>query len=126
MTTKKALIQLPVSLTGLFDDKEEENECFASTSENENEKGFQNESEIVMVKLGGSELRIRQMVWHKANANIIWPGTYNLVDHMMQVEDFDTPSQLRYENCSLLELGSATGALSLALIKSSRFNVCTR
>jgi hypothetical protein len=120
--SKKATITLPVSLTGLFDtESDQEDNAENGTKEN----GFQNEFEIVKIVLGGMNLAIRQMVWHQANANLIWPGTYNLVDHILSVKDSDS-ELLRYQTGKSLELGSATGALSIALTKIGNFDLITR
>lgn len=96
----------PVSLGGFFPDSDEE------------PAEFVNETELVEAKLGSVALSIRQMAWHGANANQIWPGTFSLVDYLLSNE--------KYKDAKLLELGSATGALALALIKAGGFQVTTR
>lgn len=123
----KASIILPVSLTGLFGTEEEERDNEDSKIEEENINGFHNECEVIHVEIGGHRLSIRQMVWHQANANIIWPGTYNLVDHIMKITNNNQEEgNLRYRTGNILELGAATGALSIALTKSNEFDLITR
>jgi hypothetical protein len=122
---KKPGINLPVSLTGLFDTGSDQEDEGGIENADKNETGFQNEFEIANVVLGGHSLAIRQMVWHQANANIIWPGTYNLIDHILNIQDKDQ-GVLRYQTGPVLELGSATGALSIALTKIGNFNLITR
>lgn len=97
----------PVSLGGLFPD-----------SEDKGSAEFVNETEIVKVTVGNMELAIRQMAWHGANANQIWPGTFTLVDYLLQ--------NSKYHDSRMLELGAATGALSLALVKAGNFDIITR
>jgi predicted nicotinamide N-methyase len=94
----------PVSLGGLFPDDDTSHE-------------FHNETEIINVHIGNYDLAIRQMAWHGANANQIWPGTFTLVDFILVNE--------KYHNTNMLELGSATGALSIALKKTGKFDLIT-
>jgi phospholipid N-methyltransferase len=58
--------------------------------------------------IGGCSLEIRQFSWHQANANQVWPGTLNLADYMVQHID-------KFRDTNVLELGAATGALSIFL-----------
>eukprot|EP01031_Cornospumella_fuschlensis_P007867 gene7867-9723_t len=98
---KKKQYTAPVSLGGLFPDSDEE------------EGGeFCNETDILCVKLADQELQIRQMAWHGANANQIWPGSYALVDFLLENE--------KYGSGKFLELGSATGAVAIALLKANK------
>lgn len=101
-------VAAPVSLGGLFPTSDDEEE----------EEIFTNETEIVKVVLGGMELAVRQMAWHGANANQIWPGAFTLMDYILAHE--------KYHGAKVLELGAATGALSLALMKSGQFDMITR
>jgi len=104
-------VSAPVSLTGLFVNEDDSDE---DCSQDE----FQNECEIMPMNLGGIELNIRQKSWHQANANQVWPGTFTLIEHIFSHE--------RYKSGDLLELGSATGALAIALIKSKNYHLVTR
>lgn len=92
----------PISLGGLFPD-----------SEDEGGGDFVNETEDVAVELGSCTLTIRQMAFHEANANQIWPGTYTLVEYLLKNE--------KYHHSTMLELGAATGAVAIALTKSNNF-----
>lgn len=114
---KPVVQQAPVSLTGLFggeDDSAEERE----------KDTFQNESEVMTMNFGGVQVQVRQMAWHRANANQVWPGAFTLVDHMFKAVD-DTTGKGRYESKKLLELGSATGGLAIALCKTGKYDVIT-
>jgi predicted nicotinamide N-methyase len=51
----------------------------------------------------------RQFSWHKANANKVWPGTFNLADFVLA-------NAARYRGGRVLELGAATGALSMCML----------
>ena len=59
-------------------------------------------------------MRIRQFSWHSANANQIWPGTITLAEYLSQGRNHHLLSSGR-----VLELGSATGALAIYLLKRS-------
>jgi hypothetical protein len=113
---KPTVLQAPVSLTGLFVTGDE-------SGDEDNNDGFENETEVVGMNLGGINVEVRQMTWHKANANQVWPGTFTLVHHMLSaVNEFGVG---RYENKKLLELGSATGALAIALLKTGKYDIIT-
>ena len=62
------------------------------------------------VQLCDESLVIRQYCWHMANANKVWPGTFTLAE-------FLTSHRERYAAGDMLELGSATGALSIYIRK---------
>ena len=102
----------PINLGGLFatsDDSEDEN---GSDSE------FNNKGESQSITVGSRELLIRQFAWHQANANQVWPGTFILANFMdSHVDRYDT---------SLLELGSATGALTIYLRLNGFKQIVTR
>jgi methylase of polypeptide subunit release factors len=91
-------IDAPQSLSGLFQDD----------SDNENEKSFEQTYEEQSVQIASTSLIIRQYVWHMANANKVWPGTFNL-------GEFLEINLAKYAHCNILELGAATGALSIFL-----------
>lgn len=109
----------PISLTGIFGaDSDEEEEVANETSTN-----FCNEKDIQRITLAGVQIQVCQMSWHQANANQVWPGTYALADHILSVREGPLS---RYEGHNILELGAATGALSIALIKAGDFRTVTR
>jgi len=111
-TRKDGGVAPPINLGGLFatsDDSEDEN---ASDSE------FNNKGESQSITVGSRELLIRQFAWHQANANQVWPGTFILANFMDSHVD-------RY-NTSLLELGSATGALTIYLRLKGYKQIVTR
>ena len=69
---KKREIEAPVCLGDLFaeNDDEKEAECFSQLYEDQD------------LDIGGTMLKIRQFAWHGANANKVWPGTFNLAEHI--------------------------------------------
>lgn len=111
----------PISLTGIFGpDSDDDAEEVAG------ETNFCNERDIQKVVLAGQEVEICQMSWHQANANQIWPGTYVLAEHMLQTKNAESDECTRYEQSRLLELGAATGALSISLMKTGKYELITR
>lgn len=103
-------IDAPVSLGGLFPDSDDE--------ETEG-TGFVQEYSEQTVTLCDETLTIRQYCWHMANANKVWPGTFTLAE-------FITSHRERYSSGDILELGSATGALSIYLQKVfPEVRICT-
>ena len=61
----------------------------------------------------------RQFAWHKANGNKVWPGTFNLAEYIDQHIEY-------YRSGPILELGAATGALSMYLSSDPHnFDICT-
>lgn len=104
---KKKQYTAPVSLGGLF-----------PNSDDEDGGEFCNETDIFSVKLADHDLKIRQMAWHGANANQIWPGSYPLVEFLLE--------NTKYSSGKFLELGSATGAVAIALIKAKQLDIVTR
>lgn len=99
----------PISLSGFFGADEDDNE----TDSNSSSKDFKQLFEVVDLNVGGIDMKIRQFSWHGANANQVWPGTFRLAEYIS--ENIDTlPSG------KVLELGAATGALSIYL--SSTFD----
>lgn len=112
---KAVLNTVPVSLTGLFF-----NENDSDFEEEENK--FENESQVVELDLAGKIINIKQLSWHQANANQVWPGTFALIEHIA----YNTDLLERYQTGKILELGAATGALSIGLIKLGKFDLITR
>ena len=92
-------VEAPVCLSGFFDENEEDDD---------DENTFSQTYEVTELDILGKVLRIRQFAWHKANANKIWPGTFNLADYL-------DLHQARYKTGPILELGAATGALTMFL-----------
>jgi len=98
--------QAPINIADIFhiDDSDEENDNATSN----NSGVFQEEYSIASIQIKEISLQIRQFSWHQTNANKIWPGMYRLAE-------FITNSGDKYKNSRILELGAATGALSLYL-----------
>lgn len=67
---KKREVEAPVCLGDLFaeTDEEKEDECFSQLYE------------VQDLEIGGTMIKIRQFAWHGANANKVWPGTFNLAE----------------------------------------------
>ena len=76
--------------------------------DDDEEDAFVQEYEVQDLNICSSHLKIRQFSWHEANANKVWPGTFTLAEYI--VENLDI-----YKQGLLLELGAATGALSIFL-----------
>lgn len=110
-----------ISLTGIFGADSDEEEVVEEGSTN-----FCNEREIQRIHLAGQDILVCQMSWHQANANQIWPGTYVLADHILETKSEAESTTSRYSHCKILELGAATGALSIALAKSGQYDPITR
>ena len=114
---QKGGVDLPITLKGLFDESdsscgEEENGC----------KSEEEEENVQMMELGGFVLQIEQSSFHPFNANGVWPAAFILANYIKAHDN-----SLRKSNESstkVLEIGSATGALAIALSKMG-FEVTT-
>jgi hypothetical protein len=69
---KKKEIEAPVCLGDLF----------AENSEDADDQAFSQLYEVQDLDIGGTVFKIRQFAWHGANANKVWPGTFNLAEHI--------------------------------------------
>jgi len=67
----------------------------------------------------GIKLKIREFSFHPLNANIVWPGTLQFAEWIQQ------NWKEYFEGKNLLELGSASGALSLFIKKWKNVDVIT-
>ena len=110
-TPKDGGVIAPITLAGFFND---------DSSDDENEtKEFVQIYEEQKLCIGSMNLKIQQMAWHMANANIVWPGTFTLADFIVDHLDY-------YSSGKIIELGSATGALAVFLCSPPRnFDVIT-
>lgn len=98
-------VEAPISLFDFFNNKEEN----LNKNEENNENQFEQIYDEQRIEIFGERVFIiRQYCWHMANANKIWPGTFNLAE-------FITLHSNRFINSNILELGAATGALSIYL-----------
>lgn len=97
-THKKREIEAPVCLGDLFAENDDE----------AHEQAFSQLYETQDLDIGGRVFKIRQFAWHGANANKVWPGTFNLAEYICLHKD-------AYQTGPILELGAATGALSVYL-----------
>ena len=98
----------PISLAGFFQTNEEEDDENALGSDNGDKGEFEQIFEVANLSINGELIQIRQFSWHRANANQVWPGTFRLADYIL--DNFES-----YKNLRMLELGAATGALSIVL-----------
>ena len=90
-----------VSLSGLFHDSEDEEDGVGGGQ-------FDQSYEEQVLTIAEMQIIIRQYSWHMANANKVWPGTFALAEFM--------DSHLEaFKGSRVLELGAATGALSIYL-----------
>lgn len=121
----KGLASAPISLKGFFGND--------SSSDSDNDESSINDAastavafeqvyetqEIMLCKTG---MKIRQFSWHKANANQVWPGTFRLAEYI------DENRKHYYTDGDILELGAATGALTIFLLKNTtqrHYNIIT-
>jgi hypothetical protein len=110
-------VEAPISLKGLFNrDSDSESET------NMDGDIFKNEGENQILTIGDKNLTIRQTCWHQANANKVWPGTFLLADYLLANKDKYCNLSM---NSNILELGAATGALSIFLLMHN-FPLITR
>ncbi|KAM9969104.1 hypothetical protein ACTFIW_003388 [Dictyostelium discoideum] len=68
-----------------------------------------------LIEVHGEKIKIREFAYSNTNAGIIWPSTYTLIDYLLL-------NQERFKNKKIIELGSATGVLSIFLNKKG-YNV---
>jgi hypothetical protein len=97
-------VEAPLSLSGFFYDPNEEEEGEEGNRNEQFEQIYDEQTLTICQK----DFRIRQYCWHQANANKVWPGTFNLAEF---IEDHSK----RFQTGNILELGAATGALSIYL-----------
>jgi hypothetical protein len=97
-------LSAPVSLGGLFDDGEDHAE------EEREASGFNNTAQVASVELGGMRLSIAERPFHALNANAVWPGTHVLAEWVLANRE-------ALAGRRIIELGSATGALSIFCTK---------
>ena len=103
-------VEAPISLGGLFT---------GADSDEDSNDGFRLEYSTQAISLCDISLQIRQYSWHMANANKVWPGTFSLANFLFA-------HKARYDGYPMLELGAATGALSIFLKKlSPSFDITT-
>jgi len=77
---------------------------------NDEEEELEQTFETSTIQIGDKQLQIRQFAFHRANGNQIWPGAFTLADFLVAPPQLD---KLRDER--ILELGAATGAMSIFL-----------
>ncbi|KAM9997060.1 hypothetical protein ACTFIZ_002019 [Dictyostelium cf. discoideum] len=68
-----------------------------------------------LIEVHGEKIKIREFAYSNTNAGVIWPSTYTLIDYLLS-------NQERFKNKKIIELGSATGVLSIFLNKKG-YNV---
>lgn len=78
--------------------------------QNESNAKFEDTHHISEFEMPGHKLKIRQFGFHPTNANFVWHGNFELATWISQNKD-------RFEGKRILELGSATGILSIFLHK---------
>ena len=98
---KKRDIEAPISLGGFFaEDGDDDNTGDVAD--------YEANYEVTELDMLGKVFHVRQFAWHRANANKVWPGTFNLAEYL-------DAHRARYAAGPVLELGAATGALTLFL-----------
>lgn len=120
----KTMIDAPVSLCGIFND-----------SDDDSVSSFDQCYETEDVNVCGAILKIRQYAFHSHNANRVWPGTFNLAEYLLRTYEnkkienasdraIQEGEEVNEDDCNkdssklgkVLELGAATGILSLRLL----------
>jgi hypothetical protein len=123
----------PMSLGDLFgghdnDDADGENGNSDTTPSNRDNE-FKQNYELQNITILDKTIKIRQFSWHQTNANQVWPGTFRLAEYIINNSnkyspDYDESNQS--STFKILELGAATGALSIYLkLSSTRFDMIT-
>ncbi|EGC40004.1 hypothetical protein DICPUDRAFT_147171 [Dictyostelium purpureum] len=83
-----------------------------SEDENENNKNENKEIEQVFeektLEIYDKTIKIREFHFSTTNAGYIWPSTYTIIDYILAHKE-------KFENKKIIELGSATGILSIFL-----------
>ena len=104
----------PISLGDIFGNADSDNENDNEISSDPNE--FKQKYEIQKIKILDKILTIRQFSWHQTNANQVWPGTFRLAEYIINHSERYNPVPSS-SSCpfKVLELGAATGALSIFL-----------
>jgi hypothetical protein len=112
LRNKNGGVEAPISISDLFNvyDSDEKPEY--------DENSFENTYETQILTIGQQQISVCQSSWHKTNANIVWPGTFILAEFLIM-------ASARYSSGTLLELGSATGALAIVLTMNN-FDIITR
>ncbi|GMI42087.1 hypothetical protein TeGR_g13619 [Tetraparma gracilis] len=97
-------IEAPISFGSMFDEDPP-----ASPA------AFENVAEEQEVTIAGETMRVRQYCFHEKNANRVWPGTFNLLEHFLLPSSPGSLPSLLPPAPPFLELGAATGLLTLRL-----------
>lgn len=130
---KNDTIDAPMTLSGLFpdesDDDESENDIDNQDDKDNNKtKKKKNGNDIIKlcyeiqeVTIVNCKYKIRQYDYHSHNANRVWPGTFLLAEYLLQKIPDTNNNIYRYHQWgNILELGTATGLLSILLCSVSR------
>jgi predicted nicotinamide N-methyase len=108
--SSKRDIEAPICLADIF---------ASPGDEDDTEDAFNQQYEVSNIKMAEKTIKVRQFAWHRANGNKVWPGTFNLAEYIDQHME-------RYKSGNILELGAATGALSVYLSSDPHnYQLCT-
>jgi len=114
-------IDAPQSLASFFPDSDSENDGDTDVNDSEFDQCFETQT----VELNGESLLVRQYAFHSHNANRVWPGTFNLLNYLLEKKEENNTdgSPLFKKNWgSVLELGTATGILAIRLAMACASN----
>jgi hypothetical protein len=123
-------VEAPVNLGGLFgtDESDGEEQGIDGAAEGgRSASGFKEVYEVQELDIGGRIFHVRQYSWHQANANKVWPGTFVLAQYLAARLASEAAAGISDGIASgrVLELGAATGALSMFLSACLRLDVVT-
>jgi len=111
-------IDAPISLISFFPDSSESDHSDGDMTEDEVKKATNICFETQSLDICGRQLIVRQYSFHSHNANQVWPGTFNLAEYLLRKEPDGT---FTTNFGSILELGTATGVLSMRLALDCSF-----
>jgi hypothetical protein len=113
-------VDAPISLVSFFPESSD------SESSDGDVKQYQEESldrfdpcyETQSIEICGHQMLVRQYAFHSHNANQVWPGTFNLAEYLLHRT---SDGSFAHNWGSVLELGTATGLLSMRLALDCSF-----
>ena len=113
-------IDAPISLISFFPDSSESDQSDGEGSNDQAEVSYNDPCyESQTIEICGQNIVVRQYSFHSHNANQVWPGTFNLAEYLLVTQP---DGSFTYNWGSVLELGTATGLLSMRLALDCSFS----